>query len=104
MKYCTWCGKELLDEAVICPYCGCETELGKEHRIGTATSSEMNGTKVCGILSIVFGVLVPIVGFVLAIVCMVNDKDKKFKPLWSAGLALSVLVIVLGLILISNYA
>ena len=26
MKYCTHCGKELLDEAVICPGCGCEVE------------------------------------------------------------------------------
>lgn len=25
MKYCVHCGKELLDEAVICPGCGCET-------------------------------------------------------------------------------
>ena len=23
MKYCTHCGHELLDEAVMCPYCGC---------------------------------------------------------------------------------
>ena len=23
MKYCTKCGKELVDEAVICPVCGC---------------------------------------------------------------------------------
>ena len=27
MKYCTHCGKELLDEAVICPGCGCPTGL-----------------------------------------------------------------------------
>ena len=26
MKYCTHCGKELLDEAVICPGCGCKVE------------------------------------------------------------------------------
>ncbi len=25
MKYCSKCGNELLDEAVICPNCGCET-------------------------------------------------------------------------------
>ena len=25
MKYCSKCGKELLDEAVICPQCGCHT-------------------------------------------------------------------------------
>ena len=23
MKYCTKCGKELMDEAVVCPSCGC---------------------------------------------------------------------------------
>ena len=26
MKYCSHCGKELLDEAVICPSCGCSNE------------------------------------------------------------------------------
>ena len=25
MKYCTKCGNELMDEAVICPKCGCAT-------------------------------------------------------------------------------
>jgi uncharacterized membrane protein YvbJ len=25
MKYCTSCGKEIMDEAVICPHCGCAT-------------------------------------------------------------------------------
>ena len=25
MKYCSKCGNELLDEAVICPKCGCST-------------------------------------------------------------------------------
>ena len=26
MKYCSKCGNELMDEAVICPKCGCATE------------------------------------------------------------------------------
>ncbi|WP_368248904.1 zinc-ribbon domain-containing protein, partial [Intestinimonas butyriciproducens] len=26
MKYCSKCGNELLDEAVICPKCGCPVE------------------------------------------------------------------------------
>ena len=29
MKYCAHCGKELLDEAVICPGCGCEVNEKK---------------------------------------------------------------------------
>ena len=26
MKYCKHCGKEIMDEAVICPNCGCAVE------------------------------------------------------------------------------
>lgn len=30
MKFCTKCGKELMDEAVICPNCGCSQEPAVE--------------------------------------------------------------------------
>lgn len=30
MKYCSHCGKEVLDEAVICPNCGCRTNYAAE--------------------------------------------------------------------------
>lgn len=30
MKYCVHCGKELLDEAVACPYCGAATGDGNK--------------------------------------------------------------------------
>lgn len=26
MKYCTHCGSEIVDEAVVCPNCGCSVE------------------------------------------------------------------------------
>ena len=26
MKYCSQCGKELVDEAVVCPSCGCAVQ------------------------------------------------------------------------------
>lgn len=35
MKSCQYCGKELLDEAVICPGCGCPTsEIGNTLTVG----------------------------------------------------------------------
>lgn len=34
MKYCTKCGKKLLDEAVICPGCGCT--VGTSHSIANS--------------------------------------------------------------------
>ena len=33
MKYCTHCGKELLDEAVICVGCGCSVSGQDNHAI-----------------------------------------------------------------------
>jgi len=30
MKYCSHCGNELLDEAIICPKCGCAVEGSKK--------------------------------------------------------------------------
>lgn len=27
MKFCQRCGKQIIDEAVICPYCGCPTQM-----------------------------------------------------------------------------
>ena len=29
MKYCSHCGQEIMDEAVICPHCGCAVEKEK---------------------------------------------------------------------------
>lgn len=30
MKFCSHCGKEINDEAVVCPFCGCATEKFNE--------------------------------------------------------------------------
>lgn len=37
MKYCSQCGKELLDDAVVCPNCGCQVGYVKSN-----TTSEVN--------------------------------------------------------------
>lgn len=49
MKYCSKCGNELMDEAVICPKCGCPTE-------STDKPKKKKG-KGFKIILIVFGVL-----------------------------------------------
>lgn len=51
MRFCPTCGKEVADEANVCPNCG--NPLNKE-QTGTAEVSE---TSTLGILSIVFGAL-----------------------------------------------
>ena len=53
--YCRKCGKEVDDEAVICPYCGCSTSGGK------ANDSKSMGYAVLGFF-------LPVVGFILWLV------------------------------------
>ena len=105
MKYCTHCGKELFDEAVICPGCGCAvgTEPVQTKRADLIRKlSEKVKTNaiiwlVIGILQVLAGVfgqwLILIVG-VLNIVSSVQDMNyskqlpenptgiiQKFEPL-----------------------
>ncbi len=48
MKYCTHCGKELLDEAVICVGCGCAVD---GHNTQTANDMSFNGATLLNTLS-----------------------------------------------------
>ncbi len=48
MKYCTHCGKELLDEAVICVGCGCAVA---GQNIQTAKSQQIDSTTLINTLS-----------------------------------------------------
>lgn len=48
MKYCTHCGKELLDEAVICISCGCAVDA---QNIQTANNMPFDGAALLNTLS-----------------------------------------------------
>lgn len=41
MKYCTHCGAELLDEAVMCPKCGCSCGKVKSDSNGLQTAAKV---------------------------------------------------------------
>lgn len=67
MKYCTYCGKAIADEAVICLNCGCQTinlkrnstfqaTVNSDHIILNETESSLaTWSKICGITSFFFG-------------------------------------------------
>lgn len=80
MKYCTKCGKELLDEAVICPGCGCSCE--------TQVAPAEEDKKSFGWA--LLGFLVPVAGLVLYLVW----KDKTPLKAKSAGKGALISVIV----------
>lgn len=51
MKFCQKCGKEIMEEAVICPSCGCAIEK-KEAPTKVAVPKRAKNAQIFGILSI----------------------------------------------------
>lgn len=80
MKYCQKCGKQILDEAVICPGCGCQIENAATTDPADASNFGMA----------VLGFLLPVVGLILYLVW----KDKSPLKAKSAGKGALVSVIL----------
>lgn len=89
MKYCRHCGKEVMDEAIICPNCGCATDVPN-----TLNSSEIDEPSMG--LNIV-GLLIPIVGLILFLVY--HDKTpRKAKEIGKFALIGCAIACVLWLL------
>lgn len=123
MKYCRQCGKELLDEAVICPGCGCSTEHKQQSKaeVGALLTKLAEKVKTNGIIWLVIGVLQILAGVflnwwllivgVLNIVSSINDMNfsktvvenptgivKRFEPLAGPIITLVYNLVIGGVI------
>ena len=110
-KYCTICGNELFDEAVVCPRCGC---LAPNNNAQNPQNPQNNGTSnkfqisiILGIIGIVFSCLYALFGHIASIVGIVLGVKEKKETGSSLGLILSIigeacsiLSSVLGILLI----
>lgn len=99
MKYCSQCGKELVDEAVVCPNCGCAVQA-------PVNQQEDKPSTVLNILAFLF----PVIGLILFL-CFQKTTPVRAKAIgkWGldgvvVGVALSILVGILGGILGAMYA
>lgn len=63
MKYCSHCGQEIMDEAVICPHCGCA--------VAAPAAGKDEPNKGLNIISF----LLPIVGAVMYLIY--HEKEPK---------------------------
>lgn len=128
MKYCTHCGKELLDEAVICTNCGCKASdqnTQSSNSVFTDTTALLNTLSqrlntnaiiwlVIGVLQILGGIFIDwfllIVG-VLNIISSVQDMNysktlsenstgivAKFEPLTGPIITLVYNLVIGGVI------
>ncbi len=89
MKFCQRCGKEIREEAVICPNCGCAT--------GTQSVTRSTSADTGSAGWLVLGFCIPLVGLILYLVwkdTRPNDANKAGK---GALLALAVFLLCLGI-------
>ena len=55
MKFCSKCGKEINNEAVICPHCGCAVETAQKK---PGSTDEVNaGLVILSVLFPIFGII-----------------------------------------------
>ena len=73
MKFCTHCGKEIMDAAVICPNCGCSTQANNTAVTGTPDAPNTGMA--------VLGFFIPLAGLIIYLV----NKDTKPQLAHSAG-------------------
>lgn len=87
MKYCTHCGAEMHDEAVVCIKCGCAAQP-----VNTAANVSNNKNDVA-VAAIIFAFLFPLLGFILG--CVGLGKSGKLN---GEGQGISVAAILISLI------
>ena len=84
MKYCRHCGKEVLDEAVLCPHCGCKIAEAEEDKANVGL--------------IILSILIPLAGIILACVYWHNAPKAAKAYLRAAIIAVVVEVLLWVLI------
>ena len=89
MKYCQHCGKEVRDEAVICPNCGCRCQEEKKQE-------ESSGLAVA---ALVFGILGGWLGIVLGAIGLKKYGEGTNRNMCIAGIALSVIWILIAIVI-----
>ena len=104
--FCPTCGKEINDNAVICPNCGCPTNnQPPQQAVAPATSAPMleNGEKPgMATAALVCAFLVPIVGLILGIAGAVKYQTKSLKNRCIAAIPISIVVWALSFIVLAS--
>ena len=67
MKFCSKCGNELFDEAVICPKCGCATGDVKQAKAQAPNQNQHNKNQALGAALILGGIAVMVTFVILVL-------------------------------------
>ena len=106
MKFCTHCGSQLDDNAVICPHCGCPTELyngGNFNRNGNINRNQPKPRvySPLSIIGFVCAFLFPLAGLICSVLSYNNAKVEnniQCKQFSKAGIIISAVLLGLQVI------
>lgn len=92
-KFCSHCGNELVDEAVICPKCGVST--GQNSVVGNNNNAS-NGMATAGFILSFF---IPLLGLIFSILGLKKVKETNTgKGLSTAGIIISSIALFITLV------
>lgn len=89
--FCSKCGKEISDKAVICPYCKTEQNGGLK---AITQANNDNGIKAGHIAVGIISAIIPLVGLIVFFVCMKDNP--KYSKAGGIGALIGVAIAVLG--------
>lgn len=87
MKYCSKCGKELVDEAVICVGCGCPVNGTPSANTQKTQQAETSGLATGAIIC---AFLLPLVGLILGIIGNSKYSDPQLKQKSKSAIFISL--------------
>ena len=89
--FCTKCGKEIPDEAVVCIGCGCLTEQTNSKIAPFSKPEKKQISVIFGIVGIVFAWLFAIVGHITSVTGIIIGIKEYKETNKMTGLALSII-------------
>lgn len=119
--FCRTCGKEIINEAVVCPYCGCLTgvpqqpanynsgyvnngavdqygnPINTQYIIANQTNQDETDEVNAGLMIVSF--LIPIIGIILGVINLNQKKKKSGKCYLISALVSWGLLFIVGIIL-----
>ncbi|MDE6075410.1 MAG: zinc ribbon domain-containing protein [Clostridia bacterium] len=111
MKFCTHCGKEVMDDAVICPNCGCSVQYDESSQGAAApqfTAPQPQHTapadtySTMSILGLVLSFFMTLVGLIVSILAYNEAKrtgSVKSQSMAKAGIIISAVEMGLGVVI-----
>ena len=98
--FCTHCGKEIAENAVICPGCGCPTD--NFYLAPMPAAKRLNGVAIAALVASILGMIlgiyyliVPAIGLILSVIALVYAKKRNAgRGMAVASLVISILSMV----------